>query len=98
MKKKTILFNPVVSEKSYSLMDSGSYVFSVEPTSTKIEIRQAVESTFQVRVKKVNTLRRSGKVVTDRRSGRQGKKPDIKRAIVTLQPGDKIEIFEEVRS
>ena len=91
---RSVILRPVVSEKSYSLLDSGVYTFIVDPDANKIEIRQAVESIFGVRVEKVNTLNRSGKRKRNRRSFTYGKRPDTKRAIVTLAPGDRIELFE----
>ena len=91
---RTVILRPVVSEKSYSLLDSGVYTFIVDPNANKIEIRQAVESIFGVRVEKVNTLNRNGKRKRNRRSFTYGKRPDTKRAIVTLAPGDRIDLFE----
>ena len=64
------------------------------PSASKPEIRQAVESIFEVTVTNVNTLNRKGKVRRNRRTNTVGKRPDTKRAIVTLAPGDSIEIFE----
>jgi large subunit ribosomal protein L23 len=89
-----ILVRPVVSEKSYALMDENVYVFVVDPSATKIEIRQAVEQAFGVRVTNVNTLNRKGKTKRNRRSNTIGHRPDTKRAIVTLHAGDKIDLFE----
>jgi large subunit ribosomal protein L23 len=89
-----ILVRPVVSEKSYALMDENVYVFVVDPSATKIEIRQAVEQAFGVRVTNVNTLNRKGKTKRNRRSNTIGHRPDTKRAIVTLHEGDKIDLFE----
>jgi large subunit ribosomal protein L23 len=91
---RTVILRPVVSEKSYALLDSGVYTFVVDPRANKVEIRQAVESIFNVRVEKVNTLNRAGKRKRNRRSFTFGKRPDTKRAIVTLVPGDRIELFE----
>ena len=91
---RSVILRPVVSEKSYGLLDSGVYTFVVDPGANKIEIRQAVESIFGVRVEKVNTLNRTGKHKRNRRSFTFGKRPDTKRAIVTLAPGDRIELFE----
>lgn len=91
---RSVILRPVVSEKSYGLLDSGVYTFVVDPGANKIEIRQAVESIFGVRVEKVNTLNRTGKRKRNRRSFTFGKRPDTKRAIVTLAPGDRIELFE----
>jgi large subunit ribosomal protein L23 len=89
-----VLIRPVVSEKSYALMDQNVYVFVVDPSATKIEIRKAVENAFNVQVDKVNTLRRKGKTKINRRTNTQGHRPDTKRAIVTLHEGDSIDLFE----
>ncbi|MGA8725916.1 MAG: 50S ribosomal protein L23 [Acidimicrobiales bacterium] len=89
-----ILIRPVVSEKSYSLMDENVYVFVVDPSATKIDVRHAVEQTFGVKVDKVNTLNRKGKVKRNRRTNTVGHRADTKRAIVTLREGDSIDLFE----
>ena len=91
---RDVILSPVVSEKSYSLMDSGVYTFKVHPTASKPEITDAVEAIFGVTVLKVNTLNRNGKVTRARKSNRQGRKPDSKRAMVTLKAGDRIDLFE----
>ncbi len=90
-----ILLRPVVSEKSYGLMDTGAYVFVVAPDATKIEVRQAVEHAFSVDVVKVNTLNRKGKVRRNRKTGTKGHRPDTKRAVVTLAPGHSIDLFDK---
>jgi len=90
---RDVILEPVVSEKSYGLLDEGVYVFLVNPDSNKTEIRQAVESIFNVRVAKVNTMNRKGKRKRNRRTFTYGKRADTKRAVVTLQPGDKIDLF-----
>jgi large subunit ribosomal protein L23 len=89
-----ILLRPVVSEKTYALMDNNVYVFVVDPDATKIEVRLAVEQAFSVRVTKVNTLNRKGKAKRNRRNNTIGHRVDTKRAMVTLQPGDSIDLFE----
>ncbi len=89
---RSIIIRPVVSEKSYGLLDDGVYTFVVDPRATKIEIAGAVEAIFNVRVAKVNTLNRKGKRKTHRRT--IGRRPDTKRAIVTLKAGDRIDLFE----
>jgi large subunit ribosomal protein L23 len=91
---RDILIKPVVSEKSYGLIDEGKFTFIVAPDANKTEIRLAVEQVFRVRVTNVNTINRPGK----RRRTRfgWGKRPDTKRAIVTLAEGDRIDIFAEV--
>ena len=91
---REVILRPVVSEKSYGLLDAGAYTFVVHPDANKIEIRQAVESIFNVRVLKVNTLNRNGKRKRNRRSFTFGKRPDTKRAIVTLIGDDRIDLFE----
>jgi large subunit ribosomal protein L23 len=91
---RDIIIRPVVSEKSYALLDAGVYTFVVAPDANKLQIRQAVESIFNVRVTKVNTLNRKGKRKRNRRTFTFGKRSDTKRAIVTLAPGDRIELFE----
>jgi large subunit ribosomal protein L23 len=91
---RDVIIKPVVSEKSYALLDTGVYTFVVHPDANKIEIRQAVEELFNVRVTGVNTLNRPGKRKRNRRSFTFGKRSDTKRAIVTLHPGDRIDLFE----
>jgi len=90
-----VLLRPVVSEKSYRLMEDGVYVFVVAPDATRIDVRQAVERTFGVRVTNVNTLNRKGKARRNRRTNTVGKRPDTKRAVVTLASGDRIDLFEK---
>ena len=91
---RDVIVRPVVSEKSYALIDDGVYTFIVHPQANKTEIRQAVESIFDVRVASVNTLNRKGKRKRQRRQATYGKRPDTKRAIVTLVGDDRIELFE----
>jgi large subunit ribosomal protein L23 len=90
----SVLIRPVVSEKTYALMDKGTYVFVVDPRSTKVDVRNAVERTFNVKVINVNTLNRKGKSTRNRRTGVVGMRPGTKRAIVTLRAGDTINLFE----
>jgi large subunit ribosomal protein L23 len=90
----TVLIRPVVSEKSYALMDQNVYVFIVDPRATKIDVRHAVEQAFSVRVTNVNTLNRKGKSTRNRRTNTVGHRPNTKRAIVTLHPDDKIDLFD----
>jgi large subunit ribosomal protein L23 len=90
----SILIRPVVSEKTYALMDHHTYVFIVDPAATKIDVRNAVEQAFNVKVVNVNTLNRKGKSTRNRRTGVTGVRSGTKRAIVTLQEGDTINLFE----
>ncbi len=89
-----VLIRPVVSEKSYALMDNNVYVFVVDPSATKVDVRRAVEQAFKVRVDSVNTLNRKGKTRRNRRDNTVGHRPATKRAIVTLHEGDSIDLFE----
>ncbi len=92
MDARDILIKPIVTEKSTALMEEGKYTFQVPLNVTKIEIRQAVEQVFNVKVQAVNTMRYEGKM---KRLGRtQGRRSDWKKAIVTLRPGETIELFE----
>ena len=90
----SVLHRPIVSEKTYALMDAGVYVFEVDYDATKIDVRHAVEQAFGVKVRKVNTLNRKGKALRNRKTNRIGHRPDSKRALVTLVEGAKIDLFE----
>ncbi|MDQ3914640.1 MAG: 50S ribosomal protein L23 [Actinomycetota bacterium] len=89
---RDVILAPIVSEKSYSLLDQNSYTFKVHPDANKTEIRQAVEAIWGVKVLSVNTLNRKGKLKRFRFV--EGRRPGSKRAVVKLAEGDKIEIFE----
>ena len=91
---RDVINEPVVSEKSYALMEAGVYTFIVHPDANRIEIRTAVEEIFGVRVAKVNTLNRRGKRKRNRKSFSFGSRSNTKRAIVTLAAGDRIDLFE----
>jgi large subunit ribosomal protein L23 len=88
---RDVLLSPVVSEKSYALLDQNKYTFLVRPDSNKTEIKIAVEKIFNVQVTSVNTLNRPGK----RRRTRYGfgSRADTKRAIVSVADGQRIDIF-----
>ncbi len=88
---RDILIKPIVSEKSYALMDQGKYTFEVDPRANKTEIKIAVEQIFGVKVSSVNTINRKGK--TRRTRFGLGKRKDIKRAVVTVGAGEAIDIF-----
>ena len=87
---RDVLIAPVVSEKSYSLLDANKYTFTVRPDANKTEIKIAVEKIFDVKVSSVNTINRQGKARRTRFG--MGKRKDTKRAIVTLTDGA-IDIF-----
>ena len=91
---RDVIIRPVVSEKSYTLLEDNVYTFEVHPSSSKPEIKDAVESIFDVDVLKVNTLIRKGKRKKNRRTNTWGQRPSRKRAIVTLAECDSIELFE----
>lgn len=91
---RQIILEPIVSEKSYALLDQGVYTFRVATDANKIQIRQAVEEIFNVRVAGVNTMNRKGKRKYDRRNRTQTQRSDTKRAIVTLVGDDRIPLFE----
>jgi large subunit ribosomal protein L23 len=91
-----ILLAPVVTEKSYELIDQHKYSFRVHPDAHKLQVRQAVEELFEVHVESVNILKVQPK--PKRRGQRPGRKPGWKKAIVQLRPGDSIEIFEGVHA
>ena len=92
---RDVIIAPIVSEKSYALIESNVYTFLVHPDAAKPEIRNAVETIFDVKVLKVNTLNRKGKATRNRRTGKAGSRPDRKRAIVTLAEGSSIDLFKE---
>jgi large subunit ribosomal protein L23 len=90
---RDVIIRPVVSEKSYANYDDNVYTFIVAEDANKVEIRQAIESIFNVKVTKVNTLNRAGKRKRNRRTGGYGVRAGQKRAIVSLAEGNTIEIF-----
>ena len=89
---RDVVIRPVVSEKSYAGLDQNRYTFLVHPGANKTEIKEAIQKIWNVQVLSVNTMIRRGKQKRTRMV--QGRRPDQKRAIVTLAPGDSIEIFE----
>ena len=89
---RDVIIRPVVSEKSYSALEANRYTFLVHPDANKTEIKEAIQKIWNVHVLSVNTMTRKGKVKRQRFVA--GKRPDQKRAIVTLAAGDQIEIFE----
>ena len=88
---RDVLLSPVISEKSYGLLDENKYTFLVSPDANKTQIKIAVEQVFNVRVTAVNTINRKGKRKRTRRGF--GHRNDTKRAIVSLADGDRIDIF-----
>ena len=90
----SILRRPIITEKSTKLQESNRYVFQVARSATKIDVKLAVEKNFDVTVLNVNTITVKGK--RKRRGPRYFKKPDVKKAIVTIAEGDSITLFEGV--
>ena len=88
---RDVIIRPIVSEKSYGLLDEGKYTFLVAPDANKTEIKIAVEQIFNVKVTAVNTINRKGKRKRTRFGF--GHRADTKRAVVSLREGDRIEIF-----
>ena len=87
---RDVILAPVISEKSYGLLEERQYTFLVRPDANKTQIKIAVQEIFDVQVESVNTLNREGKRKRSRRGF--GKRKDTKRAIVTLREGS-IDIF-----
>ncbi len=90
---RDVIVRPVVSEKSYAGIEHNTYTFLVDPRANKTEIKEAIQTIWDVRVVSVNTLNRRGK--TKRFRFTQGRRADTKRAIVKLREGDKIDLFEQ---
>ncbi|WP_106849748.1 50S ribosomal protein L23 [Blastococcus sp. Marseille-P5729] len=88
---RDVLLAPVISEKSYGLIEENKYTFLIHPDANKTQIKIAVEQIFGVKVLSVNTINRQGKRKRTRFG--YGKRKDTKRAIVTVAEGDRIEIF-----
>ncbi|PIR70244.1 MAG: 50S ribosomal protein L23 [Candidatus Niyogibacteria bacterium CG10_big_fil_rev_8_21_14_0_10_42_19] len=86
-----ILISPIVTEKSAHLTESSKYVFKVKPTSTKPEIKRAVEEVYGVKVRQVNVIKKPAKKRIFR--GRIGRKPGYSKAVVSLAEGNKIEFI-----
>ena len=89
---RDVILEPVVSEKSYDLMELNTYTFIVDKRANKTEIKQAVAEIFDVRVVSVNTMNRKGK--RKRTGAKIGRRKDTKRALVKLAVGDSIDMFE----
>jgi large subunit ribosomal protein L23 len=91
---RDVLIRPLITEKTNAGMQENKYTFIVPLNANKVEIRQAVESIFKVKVLNVNTVRVMGKI--KRMGQHSGKRPDVKKAIVKVSPGQSIEFFEGV--
>lgn len=89
---REIILRPIVSEKSYKQIEKGKYTFAVHPEAEKVEIARAVEELFNVSVTKVNTMNMKGK--PKKRGYTRGKTSEWKKAVITLQEGQRIEVFE----
>jgi len=91
---RDIILSPVISEKSYGLIEDNVYTFVVHPDSNKTQIKIAIEKIFKVEVASVNTLNRQGKRKRTRFG--YGQRRSVKRAIVTLRAGDRIDVFGQI--
>lgn len=95
-----IIRRPLITEKNTVLMERGQYSFAVDPAANKLQIKEAVEKTFDVKVKSINTMNVKGKKrsrLTARGRGRiEGREASWKKAIVTLHPGHEIDVFREI--
>jgi large subunit ribosomal protein L23 len=91
---RDVLLAPVISEKSYGLLDENKYTFEVHPEANKTQIKIAVEQVFSVKVIGVNTLNRQGKRKRTRFG--YGRRKAVKRAVVTLRDGDRIDVFGQI--
>ncbi len=89
-----VLIKPAITEKITLLQDSGKYTFHVSLKANKVDVKQAVETRFDVKVLDVNIAKLHGKL--KRYGPRTKKRPDIKKAVVTLKPGDRINLIEGV--
>ena len=89
-----VIIRPMITEKSTLLQESGKYVFRVAPKANKVEVKQAIQRSFGVKVVDVNITKIHGKA--KRYGTRVKKRPDVKKAVVTLRPGDRIQIVEGV--
>ncbi len=94
MKRKSLIIQPNISEKSYEGSERGIYTFRVARESTKSGIKSEIERRFKVKVEKVRILNRRGKKITDWRRRATSYRKDYKHAMVTLKPGDTIDIFK----
>jgi large subunit ribosomal protein L23 len=89
-----VILAPVITEKSSAASEANQVVFKVRRDATKPEIKDAIEKLFKVKVLAVNTLTRKGK--TKRFRGFKGRQQDVKKAIVTLAEGDKIDVTTRI--
>lgn len=94
MQAEKIILSPIISEKSIILAEGNKYAFKVAPTANKIEVKKAIESLFKVTVEDVHMMVVKGKARKFGRKGKMGRMSDVKKAIVTIKDGDKIEIMK----
>ena len=85
-----VILSPVITEKATAASERNQVVFRVAPHATKPQIKEAVEKLFDVKIKRVNTLIRKGKIRNFR--GMRGQLSDVKKAIVTLEEGHRIDV------
>ncbi|NCP46948.1 50S ribosomal protein L23 [Candidatus Collierbacteria bacterium CG10_big_fil_rev_8_21_14_0_10_43_36] len=92
------IIKPVVTEKSYSLAPQDKYVFQVDPAASKYQIKKAVEDLFKVNVLSINTVKHAARTIRSAKTGRHISLPVGKKAIVRIKKGQKIEIFNALKS
>jgi large subunit ribosomal protein L23 len=92
------IIKPVVTEKSYGLAAFDKYVFKVDPSASKYQIKQAVKDLFKVDVVKVSTVKKASRTVRSMKTGKYVSLPVTKKAIVQIKKGQKIEIFQALKS
>ena len=92
------IIKPVVTEKSYSLAPQDKYVFQVDPAASKYQIKKAVEDLFKVNVLSINTVKHAARTIRSAKTGRHISLPVEKKAIVRIKKGQKIEIFNALKS
>lgn len=95
MNARQVILRPIITEASMANTTLGKYTFAVDPRANKAQIKQAVQEVFKVKVRKVNTINMPGK--TRRVGVHTGRRPDWKKAVVTLEEGQRIEFFEGLR-
>ena len=92
------IISPVVTAKSYSLSALDKYVFNVAPSASKYQIKKAIEDLFKVNVLSINTVKHGSRPMKSRKTGRHVTLPVSKKAIVKIKAGQKIELFNTVKS
>lgn len=96
--RKTTIVAPVITEKSYSLAAKDKYVFKVDPSVSKYQIKKAIQDLFKVDVVSINSVKRGSRSVRSMKTGRYASTSVVKKAIVEIKKGQKIDIFSAFKS